>query len=151
VVLKESVAAAKPVHAEPHEELLGRLSTDPARGLTEAEAAARLARSGPNELPKAKGKSVLLQFLGQFTNPIVLTLLAAAIIALIDGANRPDDSFLVRYGDATAILLIVALNAALGFFQERRAEAALAALGVCIFSRARRRGEDRRRHAARRG
>ena len=46
----------------------------------------------------------------------------------IDGASRAGQPLLVRFGDATAILLIVAINAVLGFAQERRAEAALAAL-----------------------
>lgn len=115
-------------HNEAPDALLARLGGDAAHGLTAAEAARRLAKDGPNELPKPKGKSPLLQLLGQFTNPIVLTLLAAAVIAIIDGVSRVDEPALVRYGDATAILLIVAINAVLGFYQERRAEAALAAL-----------------------
>jgi len=115
------------LHTEPPEALIARLETDPARGLSEKEAAERLARDGRNELPKPKGKSALYQLLAQFSNPIVLTLLAAAVIAIVDGASRTG-SVLIRFGDATAIMLIVVLNALLGFFQERRAEAALAAL-----------------------
>jgi Ca2+-transporting ATPase len=121
------VADALP-HTEAPEALIARLGTDPAHGLTEAEVSKRLARDGPNELPKPKGKSPLLQLVAQFANPIVLTLLVAAIIAIVDGASRTGDPVLVRFGDATAILLIVVLNALLGFYQERRAEAALAAL-----------------------
>jgi Ca2+-transporting ATPase len=120
--------AKVPVHAEPPEEILARLETNAARGLDDDEAARRLARDGPNELPKPKGKSKLRQFLSQFSNPIVLTLLAAAVIAIADGAGRIYEPYMVRFGDATAILLIVALNAVLGYVQERRAEAALAAL-----------------------
>ena len=45
----------------------------------------------------------------------MLTLLAAAVIALVDGASRAGQPLLVRFGDATAILLIVAINAVLGF------------------------------------
>ncbi|HLK41281.1 MAG TPA: cation-transporting P-type ATPase [Polyangiaceae bacterium] len=115
-------------HTEPVEGLLARLASDPAHGLTESEAAGRLAREGPNELTKPEGKSVLSRLAAQFANPIVLTLLAAAAIAIVDGASRSGEPFAVRYGDATAILLIVTLNAVLGFFQEQRAEAALAAL-----------------------
>lgn len=125
---RPSRPAAAPVHTEPPDALLARLATDPAHGLSEAEAGKRLARDGRNELPKPKGKSALVQVLQQFANPIVLTLLAAAVIALIDGVSRAGESALVRFGDATAILLIVGLNAVLGFVQERRAEAALAAL-----------------------
>jgi Ca2+-transporting ATPase len=121
-------SSIQPAHTEPAEALIARLATDPARGLKEADVAERLSRDGPNELPKPKGKSAALQLASQFTNPIVLTLLAAAVIAIIDGASRVDEPLLVRYGDATAILLIVVLNALLGFLQERRAEAALAAL-----------------------
>lgn len=117
-----------PAHTEAPDALLARLASDPAHGLTPAEAAKRLARDGPNELPKPKGKSPLLQLAAQFTNPIVLTLLVAAVIAIVDGASRVTEPALVRYGDATAIMLIVVLNAILGFYQERRAEAALAAL-----------------------
>src|ERR1019366_6394907 len=68
------------------------------------------------------------RLLEQFSNPIVLTLLAAAAIAIVDGASRIGQPLLARFGDATAILLIVAINAILGFAQEQRAEAALEAL-----------------------
>jgi Ca2+-transporting ATPase len=119
---------ASPVHTEPHDALLARVATDPAHGLTEAEAAKRLARDGTNELPRPEGKSPLLQLLAQFSNPIVITLLVAAVIAVIHGVGTENQSLLVRFGDATAIFLIVILNACLGFYQERRAEAALAAL-----------------------
>jgi Ca2+-transporting ATPase len=131
------------VHSEPAEVLLARLQIDPTRGLSQAEAAERLARSGANELPKATPESALLQLLAQFANPIVLTLLGAAVIAIIDGASRRHDPLLMRFGDATAILLIVALNAVLGFVQERRAEAALAALEKMQTPNARVRRDDR--------
>ena len=124
----EARAPVPPPHTEAPEALIARLGTDPAHGLSEKEAASRLARDGPNELPKPKGKSPWLQLLGQFANPIVLTLLVAAIIAIVDGVSRRHEPMLVRFGDATAIMLIVVLNALLGFYQERRAEAALAAL-----------------------
>jgi Ca2+-transporting ATPase len=118
----------RPAHTEAPEALLARLGTDPAHGLSDAESARRLVKDGPNELPKAPGKNPWWQLVGQFTNPIVLTLLVAAIIAVADGVSRRTEPVLVRFGDATAILLIVVLNALLGFYQERRAEAALAAL-----------------------
>jgi Ca2+-transporting ATPase len=126
--LAEQPPSRATVHTEPAEALVARLDSDLVRGLTDGDASVRLERDGPNELPAMPAKSAWQQILGQFTNPIVLTLLAAAVIALVDGASRHTDSVLVRFGDATAILLIVAVNAVLGFMQERRAEAALAAL-----------------------
>ena len=131
-----------PAHTEAPEALLLRLATDAARGLTAAEVARRLAKDGPNELPRPQGKSPLVQLLAQFSNPIVLTLLVAAVIAIVDGASRPDQPTLVRFGDATAIMLIVVLNAMLGFYQERRAEAALAALAKMQTPSARVRRDD---------
>ena len=115
-------------HAEPVDALVAAFDARLATGLTAAEVSARLARDGYNELPEAPRPSALRKFLEQFTNPIVITLLVAAVIAIVDGARNTSAPLLVRFGDATAILLIVALNAVLGFYQERRAEAALDAL-----------------------
>jgi P-type Ca2+ transporter type 2C len=146
-VVADQLAEPRPlptqVHTEAAESLLARLGTDGVRGLGVEEAARRLAQDGPNELPHPKGKSALSRLIEQFANPIVVTLLAAAAIALIDGASRHGQPILIRFGDATAILLIVAINAILGFAQESRAEAALAALETMQVPNARvRRGDE---------
>ena len=133
---------APPLHAESCDAILDRVAADAARGLSSADAAARLAKDGPNELPPPPRPSALVQLASQFTNPIVLTLLAAAAIAIVDGASRSFEPLLVRYGDAIAILIIVSLNALLGFFQERRAEAALDALQKMQTPHARVRRDD---------
>lgn len=94
------------------------LSTDSKEGLSEAEAARRLAVQGPNELERSSGTNPWKLFVEQLTSVLVLILIAAAAI-----------SFLLQdYRDATTILAIVVLNAILGFVQEYRAEKALAAL-----------------------
>jgi Ca2+-transporting ATPase len=126
------------------EVLYERFEADPVRGLTEADARSRIAKYGTNELPSSPPPSAWKRIIAQFANPIVLTLLAAAVVATINGASssKSDVSWLARYGDAIAIALIVVLNAVLGFYQERRAEAALDALKKMQTPNARVRRDD---------
>lgn len=121
-------ADGEALHTGTVDALLARFATSPSAGLTSTEAKARLERLGENVLPKATKPSALRQFLGQFANPIVGTLVVAGVVAVINGAGNTSDSFLTRWGDAISIILIVVLNAVLGYVQERRAEAALDAL-----------------------
>jgi Ca2+-transporting ATPase len=117
------------VFAQPIEQFLEQTKVSSSDGLSDQDAAARLKEHGPNKLPEGKKKSAIIRLLEQFINPLVLTLLAAAIIAVVVGFTAAaHESFLTRFGDAIAILLIVVLNAFLGYYQERRAEAALEAL-----------------------
>lgn len=100
------------------QEVCNNLNTDPYRGLNKSEAQKRLEKFGYNQLPEQEKVSVLLLFLNQFSTVIVWVLITAAIIA----------GFLKEWVDAFAIIVIVILNALLGFFQEYRAEKSLAAL-----------------------
>src|SRR5262245_57307725 len=105
-------AATLGVHAEPIGDFLDRVEVSSTAGLSEAAAAERLAQHGPNRLPEAKKKSDVLRILEQFVNPLVLTLLAAAAIAVVVGVSAGGEhGFLGRFGDAIAIMLIVVLNA----------------------------------------
>jgi P-type Ca2+ transporter type 2C len=101
------------------------LQTDATNGLTSAEAAARLARYGPNELEAAAAIPAWRAFLGQFADPLVYLLLAAVVISLLAWLleGRPGVPF-----DVIVIITIVILNAVLGYLQESRAEHAVAAL-----------------------
>ena len=105
-------------HALSVDRALEIAGVDPNRGLTFAEANRRLQESGYNELVAARGPTLLQQFLGQFTDFVVLVLIAAAIVSGLVG----------ELVDALAILVIVLLNGILGFVQEFRAEQALQAL-----------------------
>ena len=109
--------ADTPWHTEPVEAALRALDAVPA-GLTSAEAAARLARHGPNALPEGRSRSVARMLLDQFSDFMILVLIAAAVVSGIVG--EPSDTI--------AIIVIVLLNAVIGFTQEWRAERAMAAL-----------------------
>ena len=95
------------------------LSADLDRGLSQEEAGLRLDKFGPNQLKRRKSRhSPLSIFFEQFQNFIVWILIAAALVS----------GFLREWVDAGAIIVIVILNAILGFVQEYRAEKSLAAL-----------------------
>lgn len=89
-------------------------------GLTEQQAQQRLAQQGENRLAAAKRKRPLSIFLGQFRDVMVLILLAATVISALLG----------EITDAVTIILIVLLNAVLGFVQEYRTERTLEALSA---------------------
>lgn len=95
-------------------------------GLTAHEAARRLAETGPNRLPVARSRGVLRRFLGQFGNVLVLVLLAAAGVTGAMG----------HWVDTAVILAVVAVNAVIGFLQEGKAEAAMAAIRQMLAPRA---------------
>lgn len=96
-------------------ELLG---VDASSGLTNEEAKNRLAKSGPNTLPQAKQQSTFDLLVSQFRSLIVLLLVAATVIAIAMG----------DYVEAGAILVVIVINAAIGFFTEWTAANALSAL-----------------------
>ena len=100
------------------DEVVKALGTSPETGLSQAEAERRLAEYGPNELTERGLRSPWRILAAQFTEVMVIVLIVAAAISLAVGDLK----------DAIAILVIVVLNAVLGFTQEYRAERAMAAL-----------------------
>lgn len=106
-----------PWHQKDIKEIIDDLRTS-LQGLSTDEAQRRLTEYGPNELKEKKKKIPVMMFLDQFKDFMILVLLAAAIISGIIG--EPSDTI--------AIVVIVVLNAVIGFVQEYRAEKAMAAL-----------------------
>jgi Ca2+-transporting ATPase len=105
------------------EETLALLSCNRNAGLTNQQVIERLQHYGPNELQEGGGRRPLSILVDQFTNIMLLMLIAVAVIsAILDlrAARFPKD--------AIAIFVIVILNGLLGFMQESRAEKDLAAL-----------------------
>jgi magnesium-transporting ATPase (P-type) len=87
-------------------------------GLGADEAAARLVRFGPNRLPAPARRGPVRRFLAQFGNVLVQVLILAAAVTAMLG----------HWVDTGVILAVVIANAGIGFLQEGRAEAAIAAI-----------------------
>ena len=126
-------------HTLDKEQVLAQLDASP-QGLSAAEAAQRLERHGRNELQERGLRSPWAVLAGQFAETMVLVLLIAAAVSLAIGETT----------DAIMVLIIVILNALLGFTQEYRAERAMAALKRLSVPtvRVRRDGETREVEAA---
>ncbi|MHA2297720.1 MAG: cation-translocating P-type ATPase [Candidatus Hodarchaeales archaeon] len=101
-------------------------------GLSEEEAAKRLEKYGYNEIEREGGISPLFLFFDQFKDFLIIILIVAAVISIVigffesfqGGTSDPSEYLL----DAIVIMVIVILNALLGFYQEYRAEKAIEAL-----------------------
>jgi Ca2+-transporting ATPase len=108
----------QPWHLLSFEAVQDSLQTDVARGLSQSEAARRFAQYGPNTLAQKEHRSAFSIFLAQFRSLIVALLVAATVIAFAMGENV----------EGFAILVVIVINAAIGFFTEWKAEQALSAL-----------------------
>src|SRR6187455_1442952 len=107
------------------DEVLAAFASDSRHGLSESEARARLDKYGANELKAKQPVPGWRKFLAQFQNVLVVLLLAATAISA--GLWLFERDAALPY-EAIAIFVVVLLNAAMGYIQESRAEAAVAAL-----------------------
>jgi len=104
-------------HTLDQADCLAALEASPA-GLTSPEAEKRLADHGPNRLPEVWARGPVVRFLQQFHNVLIYVLIGAAVVT---GA-------LQHWVDTGVILAVVLVNAIIGFIQEGKAEAAMAAI-----------------------
>ena len=118
MTIEQSPVVAAPHHERPVHEVMLFLQTHLDRGLSEQEAAERLARIGPNTLPPNRTHGPLVRFLLQFNNPLIYVLIVAAVVTLVLG----------DIVESLVIAGVVLVNATVGFLQEQRASAALEAL-----------------------
>jgi len=93
------------------------------KGLTSAEAAARLEQYGPNKLIEAKKRSNILRFFDQMKDPMIIILLVAAVLSFFTSLYQHESP-----ADVFIILFVVVLNSVLGVVQESKAEEAIEAL-----------------------
>jgi len=113
---------ALPWHTLSAVEIAQRLSVDPQAGLNASEAQRRANAHGSNEILEHPPRSLWWMFLNQFTDFMILGLIAAAVVSGIIG--DPLDAF--------AIVVIVLLNGVIGFVQEFRAERAITAMKMLV-------------------
>jgi P-type Ca2+ transporter type 2C len=113
----EAPDSSHPWHQMAVEQVFATLQSTP-QGLSAAEVQERRSTFGPNELAEGKRRTPLRMFFEQFTDFMILVLLAAAVISGLIGEAT----------DTIAIVVIVILNAVVGFIQEFRAERAMEAL-----------------------
>ncbi len=95
-------------------QILEQKQTQP-EGLSQAEAAERLHKLGPNALPQKKGKPAWLRFLAHFNDVLIYILLAAAVMTAVMG----------HWVDTAVILGVTVINALIGYIQESNAEKSL--------------------------
>lgn len=104
-------------YSAPEKEIFDEFGSGP-EGLSKAKAAENLLKFGPNAILEKKKKPVWIVFLGQFKDFMIIILIGAAVLSGIIG----------ELTDTVIILVIILLNAILGFSQEYRAEKAMESL-----------------------
>ena len=97
-------------------------------GLSSAEAEKRLSANGENKLAEKKKTPLIVRFLKQLADPMIIILIAAAAISLVLTLVNESQAKLEDFADVIIITAVVLLNAFLGVMQESKAEHALEAL-----------------------
>ncbi len=121
---KGTASGEKQWHVLTAEEVVGLTETDP-DGLSEAEAAKRLATYGPNVISRGKGDTVLDLIWRQINNPLIWVLIVSAFVAM-----AADPTGGIKNG--LVILAVVIINTIIGFIQEYKAGKAIEALSRMV-------------------
>lgn len=108
----------KAAHSQTVKEIQNKLNTDPDRGLSQEEVSRRLKEYGPNKLEEHERVSIWQILLDQVNTPVVYLLGAAAILSFAFG-DIPEGVFIV---------VVILINAAIGFYMEFRARESMQAL-----------------------
>ncbi len=108
------------MHKKTKEQIVKEFDTNLTIGLSKEEVELRTSKYGLNELEGKKKVSIFVKFLLEFKDPLIIILLAAAVISLIIDIHEWVESLI--------IFIVVTLNAILGVFQENKAEKSLEAL-----------------------
>jgi Ca2+-transporting ATPase len=114
----DAAAGSIPPHAATVDAVLLALNCDAVAGLPAHEVQERLLRYGPNALRQRAPANVLKILVSQFASPVVYLLTGAALIALMMG----------EIGEALAVVIVLVINAAIGFFTEMQAVRSMEAL-----------------------
>ena len=118
-------------HSRPAEEVVKELGTDVKQGLTAERVAGLQAQFGPNKLEEKKKKPLIVRFLEQFKDVMIIILLIAACVSFgvicyeVFGTGEGEA---LEFVEPALIVFIVILNAVMGLVQESKAEKALEAL-----------------------
>ena len=131
--LADQIAVGESRLAQPLREDARPSRTDPGHGLTDAEAASRRARFGPNELVAETRRGRWRHYVQPFTDPMVLLLAAAAAVFFLIGEQR----------DATVMLIAIVPVVLVDFVLEARAERTLDRLRALTAPRVRVRRDGR--------
>ena len=109
---------AIPWHSQSPAQAASQLQVDPEQGLTAQEARKRFQTNGPNAIATKERRGLWRIVLQQFSDFMIIVLIAAAVVSGVIGEPH----------DAIAIVVIILLNAVIGFVQDYRAEKAMEAL-----------------------
>ena len=105
-------------------DVIRRLNTKEIEGLTEEEVKIRQAKYGKNKLKDKKKESIIIKFIKQFNDFMIITLIIASIISAVISKMQGEND----YVDSIIIIGIVIFNALMGVIQEAKAEKSIEAL-----------------------